>query len=354
MKAELTAEDALRLNVLLAGEVHAVRIDEGAMTLYALTPKGEARIGLHPNCRPDLYAMRVRELLGGHALGSPGGYPVHLRRWTRTGHANPKNLAALLKLGEPEAVTAVALASTLDDELARRAWWALPTMETARYMLGHEAVRRGTMGKVLADFLIEHLAFEEDPIQAMNSIRAVIAADLLDAAAGEQLWAKARRRPHYLIGFLEHRPDTLPAAPERAVPAAVQARALAGDPWAALLERCRAPSGQSFLAAAELALEKPPAHEAVYLLLDILGGYFSALRGLEPPADLADLAGPGDPTDDWRGEIEAMAALSRVSNAAAVPILTRTTAVGPLMRRHLEPLFLPILGHIRVLRGVAS
>ena len=345
MKADLSAEDALRLNVLLAGELHAVRIDEGAMVLHALTPKGEARIGLHPNCRPDLYVMRVRELLGGHALGSPGGYPVHLRRWTRTGHANPKNLQALLKLGEPEAVTAVALAPTLDDELARRAWWALPTMDMARYMLGHETVRRGAMGKVLADFLIEHLPFEEDPIQAMNSIRAVIGAGLLDAAASEQLWAKARRRPHYFIGFLEHRPDDLPAGTARTLSAAVQARAAAGEPWAALLERCLAPSGQSFLAAAELALEKPPAHEAVYLLLDILGGYFSALRELEAPAD---------PTDDWRREIEAMAALSQVSNALALPILTRTTAVGPLMRRHLEPLFVPIIGHIRVLRGVAS
>jgi hypothetical protein len=343
---ELSSEDALRLNVLLAGELHAVRIDEGAMTLHALTPKGEAKISLHPNCRPDLYVMRVRELLGGHAMGSPGGYPVHLRRWTRMGHANPKNLEALLKLGEPEAVTAVALAPTLDDELARRAWWALPTMELARYMLGHAAVRQGAMGKVLADFLIEHLPFEEDPIQAMNSIRAVIGAGLLDAAAGEQLWAKAKRRPHYFIGFLEHRPDALSADAERVLPAAVQARALAGDPWAKLLERCHAASGQSFLAATELVLEKPPAHEAVYLLLDILGDYFSALRELEPPADLTDLA------DNWRGEIEAMAALSRVSNAAAVPILTRTTAVGPLMRRHLEPLFVPIIGHIRVLRGV--
>jgi hypothetical protein len=342
---DLATEDALRLNVLLAGELHAVRIDEGAMVLHALTPKGEARISLHPNCRPDLYVMRVRELLGGHAMGSPGGYPVHLRRWTRMGHANPKNLEALLRLGEPEAVTAVALAPTLDDELARRAWWALPTMEVARYMLGHDAVRQGAMGKVLADFLIEHLPFEEDPIQAMNSIRAVIGAGLLDAAASEQLWAKARRRPHYFIGFLEHRPDALPAGAGRILPAALQARAAAGDPWAALLERCLAPSGQSFLAAAELALEKPPAHEAVYLLLDILGGYFSALRELEPPAG---------PSDEWRGEIEAMAALSRVSNAAAVPILTRTSAVGPLMRRHLEPLFEPIIGHIRVLRGIGS
>jgi len=341
LKTELSPEDSLRLNVLLAGEVHAIRIDEGALTLYALTPKGEARVSLHRNCRPDLYVTRVRELLGGHALGSPGGYPVHLRRWSRMGRASPKNLEPLLKLGEPEAVAAVALAPTLTDELARRAWWALPTMEVARYMLMHAAVREGTMGKVLADFLIEHLPFEEDPIQAMNSIRAVIGANLLDAVEGELLWTKAKRRPHYFIGFLEHRPDDLPAEGERSLPDEVAAQAAAGNAWATQLARCYAPSGQSFLRAAEMALEKPPAHEAVYLLLDILGGYFAAVREAEAMAG-------------YEREAAAMRALSRLSNVDAEPILTRTTAVGPLMRRHLQPLFEPLLAHIRILRGVES
>jgi hypothetical protein len=339
LKTELSPEDSLRLNVLLAGEVHAVRIDEGAMTLYALTPKGEAKVSLHRNCRPDLYVTRVRELLGGHALGSPGGYPVHLRRWTRMGQASSQKLEALLMLGEPEAVTAVTLAPTLTDELARRAWWALPTMEVARYMLAHQPVREGAMGKVLADFLIEHLPFEEDPIQAMNSIRAVIGAGLLDAAEAEQLWGKAKRRPYYFIGFLEHRPDELPPAAARPLPAGV---AECSEPWARLLARCFAPSGQSFLHAAELALEKPPAHEAVYLLLDIIGNYFAALRENEAAGVPEELA----------REVQAMAALGRLSNVDAEPILTRTTAVGPLMRRHLEPLFEPLLANIRLLRGL--
>jgi hypothetical protein len=344
LKAELAAEDALRLNVLLAGELHAVRIDEGAMMLHALTPRGEARIALNRNCRADLYLMRVRELLGGHALDSPGGYPVHLRRWTRMGHASPKNLAALLTLGEPEAVIAVALAPTLDDELARRAWWALPTMEVARSMLEHAAVRRGSMGPVLAGFLIEHLPFEEDPILAMHSIRAVIGAGLLDATAAEQLWAKARRRPHYFIGFLEHRPDALPGTTSRQFPAELLALVAAGEPWARLLARCHAASGQSFLAATEMVMEKPPAQDAVYLLLDIVGNYFSALRGSEIPPHLQG---------EYLRQAQAMAALAGLSSDSAAPILTRTSAVGPLMRRHLEPLFAPLQEHLRVLRGIA-
>jgi hypothetical protein len=336
----LTPEDALRLNVLLAGELLAVRIDDGTATLFGLTTKGEARVPLHPVGRTERYYQRVRELLGGHALGSPGGYPVHLRRWTRMGQASQKNLEPLLKLGEPEAVMAVAHAPTLTDELARRAWWALPTVEVARTMLASPAVRAGAMGKVLADFLVEHLPFEADPIDAMHTVRAVLAAGLLAPEARDLLWAKGKRRPTYLVGFLECLPDALPPEPARALPAP-----LPDAPAARLLARCCAPAGQSYLKAAELVLEKPAAHEAVYLLLDLLGLYFAA--GRDAPQALAGLP-------DWQTEAAALDALSRLSNAAAEPILTRTTAVGPLMRRHLEPLFAPIIGHLHVLRGVPS
>lgn len=334
MNPDLCPEDALRLNVLLAGELLAVRLDEGARTLYALTPKGEARIPLNPVGRAERYFQRVRELLGGHALGSPGGYPVHLRRWTRMGQTSQAKLESLLKLGAAEAVMAVAYAPELTDELARRAWWALPTMEIARAMLAHPAVRGGTMGRVLAEFLIEHLPFEEDPIAAMQSVRAVLAAGLLAPGTREQLWAKGKRRPYYLIGFLESLPDALPPEAPRALPADLPA-----TPPARLLARCYSGAGQSFLKTAELALDKSPAHEAVYLMLDLLGRYFAAGR------EAAAL--PLPPT-----EIRALEALAQLSNTTAEPILTKTTAIGPLMRRHLEPLFAPIIGHLRTLRGL--
>lgn len=334
---DLSPEDALRLNVLLAGELLAVRIDEGARMLHALTPKGEASIRLNPVGRAERYFQRVRELLGGHALGSPGGYPVHLRRWTRMGQTSEKNLEALLKLGAPDAIMAVAYAAGLTDELARRVWWAsqnLATMEIARVMLMHPAVRAGAMGPVLAEYLIEHLPFEEDPIAAMQSVRAVLAAGLLAPALRDQLWAKGKRRPYYLIGFLESLPDELPPEPPRELPAG-----LPETPAAQLLARCYAGAGQSYLKVAELALDKPPAHEAVYLLLDLLGQYFAAGRAA------AELPISG-------AESAALEALAQLSNATAEPILTKTTAIGPLMRRHLEPLIAPIIGHIRVLRGL--
>ena len=44
---ELSAEDNLRLIVLLAQDLHAVRIDESKMIVYALTGKGEATVPLN-------------------------------------------------------------------------------------------------------------------------------------------------------------------------------------------------------------------------------------------------------------------------------------------------------------------
>ena len=91
-----------------------------------------------------------------------------------------------------------------------------------------------------------------------------------------------------------------------------------------------------------MLLEKPPAPEAVYLLLDILGRYFSG-------ADARTLQ--VDWPEELQREAQAMASLGRLSHADARPILNKTTAVGPLMRRHLEPMLKPVLTNIQILRG---
>ena len=115
---ELSSEDSLRLNVLLANPLQAVRIDESSMTVHALSDQGEASVKLNPRGRDDQYLKKVRELLSSQVLGSPGGYPVFLRRWTRMGQARDNSLEQLLLLGEPEAVVAAVSAQGLTDELA--------------------------------------------------------------------------------------------------------------------------------------------------------------------------------------------------------------------------------------------
>ncbi len=338
---DLAAEDELRLAVLLAGEVHAVRIDEGALQLHALTARGEARIALHPPGRPERYLTQLRERLAGHAMGSPGGYPVHLRRWTRSGHASPKSLASLLCLGEPEAVTAVALSAQLTDELARRVWWAQPSADIARYMLGHTGVRAGPMGPTLAQTLVEHLPFEEDADAAMQSVTAIAAAGLLDEPTRQRLWRAAQNRPHYLIGWLEHAGDTLPPAPARELPPGRARGGRRRRPLGRALQRCLSAQGQGALRALALALDKPPTHEAVYRVLDVTGALFAPARDAAPLPGLA-------------AETAALAALARASRGDAEPILARTSAVGPLMRRHLEPVLAPLRAQLRVLLGAGG
>ncbi|WP_308873463.1 hypothetical protein [Thiothrix subterranea] len=103
---QLSNEDNLRLNVLLAQPLQAVRINESTMTVHALTERGEAKVRLNPTARDEQYLRWVRELLSMKVTGSPGGYPIFLKRWTRMGHAR-NNLDQMLLLGEPEAVAAV-------------------------------------------------------------------------------------------------------------------------------------------------------------------------------------------------------------------------------------------------------
>lgn len=372
MLAALSPEDSLRLNVLLAGTVEAIRIDDGAMTLHALTDRGEARVALHPNCRADQYLLRVREVLGGHALGSPGGYPVYLKRWTRMGQAGLKNLEALLLLGEPEAVVAVAHAQTLTDELARRVWWAQPTMEIARCMLARDDVAHGPMGRVLADFLVEHLPFEESADANMETVRLVLAAGLADAAMQRELWQRARRQPHLYLGFLEFEPDRLPGEAQAVrTQAASRLAALAdtGNPYADVLARCFSAAGQDFLVAAGEVLAKPATHRITYHLLDLIGGRFRALAEAGQENDAQALAArAADPATlppalraaadallaalpELDAEVAAARLLAGVSQELAAPVLTRSTAVGPLMRRKLEPVLAPVAAAIARLRG---
>lgn len=368
---DLTSEDALRLNVLLAGQPLAVRIDEQGMTVHGLTPRGEAQVALHPTCRPDQYVKRVKELLSGHILGSPGGYPVYLQRWTRMGQMRDESLEQLLLLGEPEAVVAAVCAAGLTDELARRAWWAMEDAENARRMLARDAVVQGSMGPVLARYLVEHLPFETEPDKMMESVRLVLQPGLIDDETRADIWRKAGRRQAYYVGFLAAVPDGLPVdAPPHPLAEAVAARVreVAADaPDAAFVARLLSAAGQAFLDTCRLVLDKPANQDVVNTTLDVIAGYFAPLRPEGPPdATLGELTAeasefvadlpPGlrriaDAAPEAAALLGAARVLSGLSYGVVRPIFGDSTAIGTLMRRKLEPIFAPLLGHIDLLRG---
>ncbi len=369
----LSREDSLRLNVLLASKPQAIRIHEGSLIVQGLGPQGESTVRLRPTTRSDQYLRRVRALISGHVLGSPSGYPLYLRRWTRMGQMRHESLEQLLLLGEPEAVVAAASSPGLDDELARRAWWALEDADNARRMLNNPRILQGSMGPVLADYLIDYLPFETESEAIIESVRLVLQPGLLEETRRLDLWRKASRKQLYLVGFLRALPDDLPdGPPARALADSVVALAREGDPCARLLARVYSRGGQAFVTTAGLVLSKPPNQDVVTITMDCLRDYFGTLRqDGNPDLSLEDLTldverflatGASHPlvgevlrkAPDLAPDIEAMRFLSGVGYGLMRPLLRDPTTIGSLMRRKLAPVMDAILARLDLLRGMTG
>jgi len=371
---ELANEDTFRLNVLLANKPLAIRIDESRMLVYGLSEQGEAKVVLNPTARPEQYLKAVKELISGHILGSPGGYPIYLRRWTRMGQMRDESLEQLLMLGEPEAVVAAVCSPGLTDELARRAWWAMEDAENARRMLGNPAVVQGSMGKVLADYLVEYLPFETETEKMAASVRLALQPGLIGEERIQALWKKSARRQAYLVGFLQARPDDLPGqAPARADFEQLRERLGdlidRGNDCALLLERVLSAPGQTYLGTVAGVLAKPPTQDVVQATFETVSAYFSCLRP-EGATDLsiedlvADAQAFGNPRrvpepartclevmPNVAADFIAMRILSGLGYGTLRPVLRDTTAIGSLMRRKLKPVLDPVMAQIRVLQG---
>jgi hypothetical protein len=371
---ELSAEDALRINVLLAGQLEAVRIDESSMILYALSDKGEARVKLNPNCRDEAYLRGVREALSSHVLGSPGGYPVYLKRWTRMGQARDGILESLLLLGEPEAVVAVVNASGITNDIARRAWWALQTSENARCMLRQQSVVEGDIGPVLADFLVEFLPFEEEARNMIDSVQLVLQQDLVSDETRQRIWEKGRHKNTYYVGFLLGMPDSLPEqqTPHRVwngVRETLANSCNAGNPYALQLCRLLGAPGQGFLATLELVLRKPANQDVVVALLHAIASYSEPVRfnagGYEYMDDIrhavdkllannhaanSALGNVLGKVPELENQLRAMLILSQLDEPVVNPIFSRTDAIGTVMRKKLKPVTDIIQQQIDILR----
>jgi len=372
---ELSSEDLLRLNVLLANDIEAIRIDEGSMTVHGLAGGNEATIHLSPNCRAEQYLRRVREMLSSHVLGSPGGYPVFLQRWTRMGQTRDTQLDKLLLLGEPEAVVAVAGAPGLSDDLARRAWWAMPTADIARRMLEKESVIQGKMGKALAAFLLEYLPFETDPLTIITTVRLMLQPGLLDEETVHRIFRLSTDRNAYHIGFLEAVPDNLPdPLPARddyhQYRGNLAVLAAQGNTFAAFLAKLLDSPGQTYLALSEAQFRCPVDKFTVATLMDTVGYYFRPARSeMESAKEISEALALSEQWVDTAGEelaallqvvpalkpeIVAMLTLAHASEVWVTPIIAVTSAAGTLLRRKLEPVVNPVLQQYAVLRKTGA
>ena len=372
----LSAEDNLRLNVLLAQELHAVRIDESKMTVFALTSKGEAKVPLNAIGKDEPYIKEVKALFSTHVMGSPGGYPVYLKRWTRMGQARDDTLAQLLLLGEPEAIVAAVHAPGLTDELAARAWWAMPTAENARRMLEKQAVVEGKTGKELAEFLIEFLPFEEEQSDMIESVRLVLQPGLISQQEKEKLWAKTKSKRSFYVGFLHASADELPIEVDahveyEKIKQQLQALLEEKNSYALMLEKVLSAKGQAFINTIEDAMKKPGNQDVVVSLLTAVSKYFESIipeRFTEDDIEMISaeakslccsdnedlnkvVSALDGTTENVQQYLCAMTVMACLSVKLVNPIFARTDAIGTVMRKKIKPITDPVLEQIHILRS---
>ncbi|TNF32951.1 MAG: hypothetical protein EP315_08975 [Gammaproteobacteria bacterium] len=372
---DLSPEDSLRLNVLLSQGLQAVRIDESRMVVHALTTRGEAKIPLNPKGRSTQYVRDVKALFSSHSLGSPGGYPVYLKRWTRMGQAKDDSLEQLLMLGEEEAVVAVVHAAGLTNELARRAWWCMPTADNARRMLEKDDVVKGDMGPVLAEFLVENLPFEEEPLAMIDSVRAALQPGLISDDMKRGLWSKAKMKSAYYVGFLQAIPDELPVEVD-AHPAydrlQQQLAELTAQNNRAARQflRVMSQAGQNYLHTIDAALKRPSNQDMVVALFMTIEKYFRDIcPGFRSKRDIEQiLAEAGqhceqclehnvelrallETVPEFQAHIQAMLTVSGYCEELLFPVFGQTDAVGSVMRKKIKHLTDPLLNQLSILRN---
>lgn len=368
---QLSPEDALRLNVLLANKPLAVRINDSRLVLDGLLEDREISIQLNPTGPAEKYMKSVRAVLSEYALGTPGGYPLYLQRWTRMSTMRDESLESLLLIGEPTAVFAVVCAKGLTEELARRAWWASEEAENARRMLETEKVVNSQVGVKLARYLVEFLPFETDSEKMTESVSMALQGDLLNQHEIEGLWKKSSRKGAYMVGFLIARPHDLPVdLPPREYSGelnqALGGLAGKGNAYANLLLKVNSKSGQGFLDVCVRVLTKPNSQDVVASTLWVIARYFSELRCEgDPDLPLNELVEEAEQhvmkeeslaeclelDDALRSDLVTMRFLSGLGYGVVRPIFRRSDAIGSLMRKQLKPVLDPLMLQLDRLRG---
>lgn len=371
---QLSNEDNLRLNVLLAQDLKAVRIDESKLIVYALTAKEDVKIQLNPTCKDEKYVRLVKELLSNKIMGSPGGYPVYIKRWTRMGQERrEESLAQLLLLGEQEAVIAVVHAPVLTPEIARHAWWAYPSADNARRLLEKDEIANSELARELAEFLLEFLPFEVEHRDMIDSVRLCLQPGLLTQDEIEDLWKRARRKQSLYVGFLHSLPDDLPESSMahsslRQLEPGLNALIREGNVYAKQLKRYLSAEGQSFLNTVVRVFDKAASQDTIVSMFDAFSAYNRNLplacnkqRSIEQAEQMAErwlknekdteLQACIDHCPDQVKQIRAMLVLAQMGELTLYPIFGLTDALGSVMRKKLKPLTEPLQRYIGALNS---
>ncbi len=366
----LSSEDQLRIQVMLHNEPKALRIDESHMVLYAWTPNGEASIPLSPNLPNDQYLKALREMLSEHVLGSAGGYPLYLKRWSRMGYTGEQHLEQFLLLGEPEAVVAVANSPGLTIELARLVWWAVTNTaqqaEQGLHMLRRDCVVEDELGREIAAFLMEHLPFITEPEEVLEILSAVLQEGLLEEDQIARIWERSQERGKgiYRIAFLQGRPLALPVSASAYSELEKQLLPLgeSDHPLLSTLRQIASSGGQGFVAEAIELLDKVANEISVYALMNAIGSQFAGLVeldpaqrdlqqvALEPLLEESSVASLLEQTPTLCPQLEAVLLLAHLREEVAFKKVLHSGSVGRSLRKKLKQEFDLIRGALQTLQ----
>lgn len=353
---ELSSEDMLRLRVLVASAV-AIRIDENKMIVYGMGQERELKVQLNTHGTNEQYLKLVREFICTAVFGSPRRYPKYIHRWAGMGQINNAAVDKLLLLGESEAMLAVAHATGLELEQARRAWWAYPSPQLARRLLVRQDIYNKSFAKELGGYLFEYLPFETESADILETVSAILKAGELSADKRLSIWKKGLRKKVFRIGFLKASPDDVPEIKaERSdlsdLTPGLSKLAASGNGLAQLLLHVLSSAGQGFVAAVMDCLGKCADQEEVCQLLDIIGTYFQF-----DVAEFLELTKPEEMLHHMEklitaetqvreilqffpqlmAELRAMLILGQVGNQMMNPYFSTSDAVGTVMRKQINP-----------------
>jgi len=372
---ELSNEDNLRLNVLLAQDLKAIRINESSMTVHALTDQGEAKVDLNPTMGDEQYLRVVRELISLKVTGSPGGYPVYIKTWTRMGHAD-NTLEHMLLLGEPEAVIAVVYSPSISHDIGVRAWWANPCTEVAMRLMEYKAVAKGELGQELAEYLMEFLPFEERQLNIVSMVRVCLQEGLITEKQRDSLWSRAQRRNPFLVGFLHADTKQIPITSQPCKQYTTFSKTLislakSDNVYASALEDLLNSDGQKWLKTLKLSLKKPVDQEVVISLFSAISQHFKlpintlikdgrGTRSIDIAIEHSESVCHNPDNAQLQtlisrlGEeglplINAMLVLAQMGEHTLIPIFSGNDSVGTVMRKRLLPLTTPLLEKVDIL-----
>ncbi|SHA11720.1 DsrS [Bathymodiolus thermophilus thioautotrophic gill symbiont] len=342
----LTPEDTLRLNVLIATCV-AIRVDVYKLVVVGLTPdQKEQTITLNPTADSGKTIQAAQKLLVSKVLGSMGGYPSYLKRWSRMGQVGSTNLKSLLKIGNIEAVVAVANSQNLDDEVLDLVWWCATNTdqqaEIGRFLLTRDFVVKHTVGKQIADYLLEFLPFTDDTTQLIDTANLLLQGDLISQQARDRLWKQGQRKTAFLVGFIERMAGNLPN----------NNNTIALDTNSKELDYVNSEQGQIMLQTIAHILKKINQEHVLYRTLEVLGSCLSHPM-IQPLADIQHCQHQAQTIAKQLGledeKIKARLLLASASEQLAVSTISAHSLAGSAIRKKLANVLTPIQDALKLL-----